>query len=101
MPSYHAPKYIELTPKTEQAKTKLGCHGTRWTYRETVQNCKYQRTPGPHLVCRSRDGSAIIFISEKSDPTSITSCFEMARYPSGKGLVCKTSMRGFNSHSRL
>ena len=68
MAGYHAPKYIELIPKTEQAKIKLGTHGTRWTYRETVKGLKFQRTPGPHLVCRSRDGSAVIFVSEKSDP---------------------------------
>jgi hypothetical protein len=38
-----------------------------------------------------------------SNPVSRSSLssFSEARYPSGKGEVCKTFMRGFDSHPRL
>lgn len=65
---YLAPKYVDLIPKTEKGKEKLGSHGSRWVWRDTVAKLKYSSLPGPFLVLRSRMGNAVLFVKEEDDP---------------------------------
>src|SRR6185312_6188066 len=55
----------------------------------------------------SRNNSLCPYSAHKNSPTkskrqrTFAILFSEARYPSGKGEVCKTFMRGFDSHPRL
>ena len=59
-----------LSAKTEAGKLKLSYHGEKWHIIE-IAIPKLIRSKGECYVCRSRDGSKILFIPITGDPDII------------------------------
>lgn len=61
-------KYVIVRAKTSLGEKKLSYHGEKWVFKKKVLALQFVRTPGPFIEIMSRDGKALIFISEKDDP---------------------------------
>lgn len=68
MPRVKHEPMIYLEPKTEEGKKKLAYHGNKWYLRGTETSLKIANRGVPVYVCRSRDGSKILFVRQKDDP---------------------------------
>lgn len=61
-------KVAILEPKNEEAKQKLGYHGSKWYVRGEVNGLRLVRTQKESYVLRSRDGTKILFVQKQNDP---------------------------------